>query len=369
MFLIDKTVNKATEVEKKTFHELKFDERHHLQEWIATNSDILGEQLLIIQKEFSDWSDTNERLDLLALDERGNLVIIENKLDDSGKDVVWQALKYVSYCAALSKSEICEIFQRYLDVGAGGKASEKITEFYDAQSYDEIVLNSTDNDQRVILVAANFRKEVTSTVLWLIDHDVDITCVRVTPYQTGDQIYLDSERIIPLQGVGDYQIRLREKRQETIARKFEDTVRAALNYEFWEAALPKLRERSDMFKSISPGKNHWVTGASGHGGVHYDVCIFKNGSRAELYIDTPDKEKNKKLFCMLYGRRAEFEKAFGAELDWRELPDKRASKISFASEEGGIDDQDNWDRPIEFLSDAAARMRKTFQHALDEALR
>lgn len=33
-------------------------------------------------------TDTRECLDLLALDKDGNLVIIENKLDDSGRDVV-----------------------------------------------------------------------------------------------------------------------------------------------------------------------------------------------------------------------------------------------------------------------------------------
>jgi hypothetical protein len=43
--------------------------------------------MLIIQKEFCGFNDTNERLDLLALDKWGNLVIIENKLDDSGRDV------------------------------------------------------------------------------------------------------------------------------------------------------------------------------------------------------------------------------------------------------------------------------------------
>ena len=45
----------------------------------------LGENLLIIQKEFDDFEDTRERLDLLALDKKGRLVVIENKLDDSGR--------------------------------------------------------------------------------------------------------------------------------------------------------------------------------------------------------------------------------------------------------------------------------------------
>lgn len=70
-----------------------FREGEHFLEWISNNAESLGEELLIIQKEFSGFSDTNERLDLLVLDKQGNLVIIENKLDDSGRDVTWQAIK------------------------------------------------------------------------------------------------------------------------------------------------------------------------------------------------------------------------------------------------------------------------------------
>ncbi|MCL1803732.1 MAG: endonuclease NucS, partial [Eubacteriaceae bacterium] len=127
MFIIDSKNKRATPVAKKTFAELGFLERQDLQEWICGNPEILGEKLLIIQKEFAGFSDTNERLDLLALDTEGNLVIIENKLDDSGRDVVWQALKYVSYCALLKKSEICDIYQKHL--GSSSVASEKICEF------------------------------------------------------------------------------------------------------------------------------------------------------------------------------------------------------------------------------------------------
>ena len=36
-------------------------------------------ELLVNKKEFSRFEDTKERLDLLALDKKGNLVIIENK--------------------------------------------------------------------------------------------------------------------------------------------------------------------------------------------------------------------------------------------------------------------------------------------------
>jgi hypothetical protein len=47
----------------------------------------LGEDLLVIQKEFAGYSDTHERLDLLAIDKQGSLVLIENKLGDTGRDL------------------------------------------------------------------------------------------------------------------------------------------------------------------------------------------------------------------------------------------------------------------------------------------
>lgn len=91
MFRINHASNRIIKLKEVSFSELGFTERHHLQEWLANQPDALGEELLIIQKEFDGFDDTRERLDLLAIDKDGNLVIIENKLDDSGKDVVWQA--------------------------------------------------------------------------------------------------------------------------------------------------------------------------------------------------------------------------------------------------------------------------------------
>jgi len=165
MYLIDREKNRILKLKQKSFSELKFRERDHLQEWIANDPSSLGEELLIIQKEFNGFNDTNERLDLLALDKLGNLVIIENKLDDSGKDVTWQVIKYASYCASLTKQDIVNIYQAYL--GSSANAQEKISEFFDNRELSEILLNQGLNSQRLFLVAANFRKEVTSTVLWL----------------------------------------------------------------------------------------------------------------------------------------------------------------------------------------------------------
>ena len=108
MFTVNHQTNRISPVKVKSFSELGVTERNHLQEWLAHQPDCLGEELLIIQKEFDGFDDTRERLDLLALDKDGNLVIIENKLDDRGRDVVWQALKHASYSASLTKGQSVE---------------------------------------------------------------------------------------------------------------------------------------------------------------------------------------------------------------------------------------------------------------------
>lgn len=121
MFLVEKNTNRIKEMPPKSFSELGFTERYNLQKWIENHPNALGEELLIIQEEFSGFKGTNERFDLLAIDKEGNLVVIENKLDDSGKDVTWQAIKYASYCSTLSNDGILKIYQEYLDKKKMGK--------------------------------------------------------------------------------------------------------------------------------------------------------------------------------------------------------------------------------------------------------
>jgi len=363
MFLIDTQNKKAVSLDRKSFSELKLSERNDLQEWVAGNPQILGENLLIIQKEFDGFPDTNERLDLLALDESGRLVVIENKLDDSGKDVVWQSLKYVSYCATLTKGEICEIYQRYL--GTSGVASERIAEFYDEQDYESIKLNPADGDQRIILVAANFRKEVTSTVLWLSNHGVDITCIKVTPYKDGDKLYLDTEQILPIQDTGDYQIRLTAKKQEETISSKEEASRHKLRYRFWEKALPVLRERTGMYGNVSPSKDNWLSGASGHSGISFNPIIRMDGARAELYIRTVDKNKNKRIFNELKAKINEVKCPFKDSLDWRELSEKDASCVSIHFHDYGLTDEEHWNETINFLADNLSSLITIFKPLLD----
>jgi RecB family endonuclease NucS len=76
MFRVDRAQNRIIKLAGSRLSGLNLRERDHLQEWLAKQPDALGEELLIIQKEFDGFADTRERLDLLALDRDGQLVVI-----------------------------------------------------------------------------------------------------------------------------------------------------------------------------------------------------------------------------------------------------------------------------------------------------
>ena len=176
-------------------------ERYDIQEWVEKYPKILGEELLIIGKELSFFSDTRERPDLIAIDKAGNVVVIELKRDDSGSNLEWQAIKYASYLSKFSKEEILSYFARYRnnDDEEDTSLENEIADFVDDGSLEDL-----NKRQRIILVSHRFAKEVTSAVYWLIDkYKLDIKCVQVTPYHDAERgsYYLQSTTILPVAGV------------------------------------------------------------------------------------------------------------------------------------------------------------------------
>ncbi|MCA1470318.1 DUF4268 domain-containing protein [Bradyrhizobium sp. IC3195] len=363
MFRINKTENSIEPLKSQTFADLGFRERQHLQEWIAKVPSCLGEELLIIQKEFSGFSDTNERLDLLAIDKQGALVLIENKLDDTGRDVTWQALKYASYCSGLSKENIRSIFQEYLDRRSSGQdAKTALIEFLDAEDYEEISLNKG-LTQRIILIAANFRKEVTSTILWLLNFRMRIQCFRVTPWRSGDEIFLDVDQIIPTKDAEAYMIGLAAKSLDEVEAAAEEKTRNRERRKFWVELLEAAGPKIPRFANISPGTTPDLGAGSGVRGVPFKFVATRSYGRVELYIDRGEKQENKEIFDELQSQRSAIEATFKGPLSWERLDDKRASRIK-AEMLGDPFDDTQRESLMTFMVDAMVR----FESALKEPL-
>ena len=208
LFKVNHADSQTNNMDEVDFSVLGLRERQDIQEWIEKNPDILGQNLLIIAKEFSKFEQTRVRPDLLAVAPDGQLVVIELKRDDTGEDAHWQAIKYASCFHAIDSSDIVEMFAHYRDITID-KARQNLTKYTDSDEE----LERLNESQRIILASHRFAPLVTSAALWLNEQSGRdlVTCVQITPYRDreSDALYLLSNTIIPVPGAEMYFIGLR----------------------------------------------------------------------------------------------------------------------------------------------------------------
>ena len=191
-------------------------ERADLQRLLRDDIAVLGSDLLVIAEEFGNWEDSRRRIDLLALDKTGHLVVIELKRTDDGGHMELQALRYAAMVSTMRFEDVVSTYESHLNrihSGPGVDARTRLLGWLDAADADEAPVVSS--DVRIVLVAANFSREVTTTVLWLNRFDgMDVRCVRLVPYEIDSRVLLDIQQVIPLPEAGDYQVRFGRKLAE-----------------------------------------------------------------------------------------------------------------------------------------------------------
>jgi hypothetical protein len=201
-----------------TFHQAGIHERRDLQRLLRENIHVVAPDVLVIAEEFGEWDESRRRIDLLAIDRAANIVVIELKRTEDGGHMELQAIRYAAMVSTMTFDQVVEAYTRYLaqlDRGDVDPRSE-ILEFLDWEEPDE---DSFGKDVRIVLASAEFSKELTSSVMWLNDHDIDIRCVRLKPYDFEGRLLVDVQQIIPLPEAAEYQVQVREKvRKEREAR-------------------------------------------------------------------------------------------------------------------------------------------------------
>lgn len=222
IFSVDDHTDQLTALESKGFAELAILERQDLEEWAVNEPRVLGEELLVIASEYSNFDETRDRLDILALDQNGKLVVVELKRDHADTTTDLQAIKYASYCATLTAEDIQRDYRNYWSDDDERLTPEAVGEaFATFLTTDTTEILTTDDgwadfeldDQpRILLAAGDFGIEVTAPVMWLTEeYDLDITCVRLQPYEHDGHIFLDSQQVIPVSEAEEYMTRRREK--------------------------------------------------------------------------------------------------------------------------------------------------------------
>lgn len=191
-------------------------ERQHLQQALKQNISVIAADCLVLTEEYAEWDASRKRIDLLAIDKQANLVIIELKRTDTGDHMELQALRYASMISTMTFEHALDVLVDYRNKnGEEGftreNARETIEDFIELDAINE---TNFGNDVRIILVSAEFSKELTTSVIWLNERDLDITCVRMKPYKYQDQILIDIQQVLPLLEAKDYQIRAQKKAEE-----------------------------------------------------------------------------------------------------------------------------------------------------------
>ena len=187
-------------------------ERYDLQRMLRDRPNLLEEGLFVIAEEFGDWEESNRRIDLLALDGEGRLVVVELKRSDQDSLMDLQAIRYAAMVANMTLDQAIDAHRGYLrDRGMDGDADELIRT---RLGQDEAETRISTANPRIILVSANFSKELTTSVLWLNQRDMDITCIKLQPYRSEDELYLEVSQVIPMPAAADYMVRLRNRERE-----------------------------------------------------------------------------------------------------------------------------------------------------------
>jgi hypothetical protein len=341
LFTFDKNtkeINLYQPTEFRTHHIL---ERQDIETWVENYPDILGEELLVLTTEYDQFDRTNERIDLLAIDKLGNLVVIELKRDDSGKAVELQALKYAAYCSTLTLDQATELLQRSqakkrndLDIEA---ARRLILEFIRDDEFEEL-----GDKPRIILVAREFRPEVTASVLWLRKFGIDISCVKLTPYQLdAGRLVFESATLIPLPEAEDFIIK--SERKDNVQDNLSVTRKEYISFYRelsgrLEAFLPSL-----PFPAPIPKSYYGIP--TGIGGVHFEWAFHgrpRSSFGVELHFER-GREFNKKAIRQLENMRETIATVTGEEPIFQEDWGKTWSKIYIEKSEGKMTEElKNW---------------------------
>ncbi len=201
-----------------TFSAQQLLERQDLQRLIAGRISAVDPDLLVITAEFGEFEDSKRRIDILAIDRSRNLVVVELKRTSDGGHAELQAIRYAAMVSSLTFTDLVRAHYLYQQKASIAGASESqsrsaILSFLEHSDDEDPVFTTK---PRIVLIAADFSIEITTTVLWLNAQGLDIRAIRMFPYSLAGKTVVDIAQVLPLAEARDYQIQIKKKEQAAV---------------------------------------------------------------------------------------------------------------------------------------------------------
>lgn len=248
MAIYEITETALREIETTNFADAGFREREHLQQLLKMQIDVIAPDTLVISEEFGSWGDSQRRIDLLGVDRQANLVVIELKRTRDGGHMDLQAIRYAAMVSNMTFDSAVSAFRSYLDeLGEKGDARERLLEFlkWEEENEDQFA-----QEVRIVLAAAEFSKEITTSVLWLNEHGLDIRCIRLLPYRDDSKTLLDVQQVIPLPEAEEYQVRIRDKARKERAQRKQSRDTTKYDVTAGNETFSRLPKRRAMYQVV-----------------------------------------------------------------------------------------------------------------------
>jgi hypothetical protein len=277
--------------------------------WLQDNLDVLNEvldvELVSAEREQSAGAFS---VDLVAEDDSGRSVVIENQLEKTDHDHLGKLLTYLAAFEA----------------------------------------------DRAIWITADPRPEHVKAVAWLNDSTpADFHLLKV------EAIRIDQSPPAPLLTsiVGPS---IEGKR--VAATKKEQGARHMAREEYWAHLLRLAKPQTTLFSTVGPTRYPYISTGAGVSGLSYQYWVRQDDARVVLWIDRGKEQDqaNKAIFDHLVAQRADIESDYGSSLIWEAMPDARACKVV-----GEVPGAPGWRTPPEqreagmlALVDAMTRMHR-----------
>lgn len=204
----------------------------------------------------------------------------------------------------------------------------------------------------VIWVVKHAREEHKAAIEWLNNHtddSVGFFLCEIKLYRIGNSEPAVKFEVIEKPNDWTKEIKKSESINETQQLRYDYWV-AFEDYAFKNPTFAK------NFKKRKPSKNHWLNFSIGSSACHIAVSQIKqrNELDVELYI-SDDTE----LYNSLYENKTDIELTSGLSFDWRELPDRKASRIVL-EKSVQLENKNAWGSQFEWLIDVMVKMKTTF---------
>lgn len=280
--------------------------------WVAENVDLLADAVgLDITVDETESSVGDFNVDIYA-SETGTdrKIIIENQLEDTDHDHLGKLITYAS-----------------------GKGADV-----------------------VIWVVKHAREEHKAAVEWLNNHTDDkigFFLCEIKLFQIGDSQIAPAFTVVERPNDWTKEIRKTASANSTQQQRLEYW-QAFNDYAFSDANF------SRIFNKRKPTTDHWMDFSIGSSACHIAVSQIQKRKAVdvELYIND-DKE----LFKSLFAHKDEIEKNMEMELEWKELPERKASRI-LIEKTVDLDDRATWPEQFDYIMDNCIKMKRAFKRYL-----